>query len=157
MKNYSLLTLNHAFQCAIRWGGIQWILRKKDLEEIRSFLKEDNDPKELGSLLWHWFNKKYNNSFITDKPMEEIGSEFIEALEVFNETEDSALDLNNVTRVEVIDKNGRSYVNWRENNQVSYSLQDSERTLKIFIKEQTKEVFNDARAKIIDFIQKLEI
>lgn len=40
-----------------------------------------------------------------------------------------------VNRVEVIDKNGRSYVNWRSDNKVELSLQDNGRTLKVFIKE----------------------
>ena len=38
-----------------------------------------------------------------------------------------------VTRVEVIDENGRSYVNWDDNNKVELSFQDNERTLKVFI------------------------
>jgi hypothetical protein len=42
--------------------------------------------------------------------------------------------LTKVTRVEVIDQNGRSYINWDKNNSVTYSLQDQNRTLKIFIK-----------------------
>lgn len=44
-------------------------------------------------------------------------------------------ELDNITRVEVIDENGRSYVNWDENNNVSVSLQDNGRTLKIFISQ----------------------
>jgi hypothetical protein len=40
---------------------------------------------------------------------------------------------NKVTRVEVIDENGRSYVNWNENNKVELSYQDDGRTLKVFI------------------------
>ena len=43
-----------------------------------------------------------------------------------------------VTRVEVIDENGRSYVNWKENNVVEFSYQDDGKTLKIFIR-QTKD------------------
>ena len=39
----------------------------------------------------------------------------------------------NVTRVEVIDEKGRSYVNWDKENSVQTSLQDDGRTLKIFI------------------------
>lgn len=39
----------------------------------------------------------------------------------------------NITRVEVIDKNGRSYSNWNDENNVSISFQDENRTLKIFI------------------------
>ena len=38
-----------------------------------------------------------------------------------------------VTRVEVIDENGRSYVNWNKNNIVNISIQDEGRTMKIFI------------------------
>lgn len=38
-----------------------------------------------------------------------------------------------ITRVEVIDDNGRSYVNWDSNNKVELSFQDNDRTLKIFV------------------------
>lgn len=41
--------------------------------------------------------------------------------------------LRNCTRVEVIDENGRSYVNWNERNKVIISMQDDDRTIKIFI------------------------
>ncbi len=44
-----------------------------------------------------------------------------------------------VTRVEVIDENGRSYVNFDPNNDVKVSLQDDNKTMKIFI---TKKVNN---------------
>jgi hypothetical protein len=40
---------------------------------------------------------------------------------------------NKVTRVEVIDENGRSYVNWNDNNKVELSFQDEGKTLKVFI------------------------
>lgn len=40
-----------------------------------------------------------------------------------------------ITRVEVRDQKGRSYVNWKPENQVELSLQDENRTLKIFIKD----------------------
>jgi hypothetical protein len=40
---------------------------------------------------------------------------------------------NKVTRVEIIDEEGRSYVNWDENNKVELSFQDNERTIKVFI------------------------
>jgi hypothetical protein len=43
------------------------------------------------------------------------------------------LDL--VTRVEVIDEKGRSYVNWDSQNEVSISVQDDGRTLKVFVKK----------------------
>jgi hypothetical protein len=41
--------------------------------------------------------------------------------------------LEKVNRVEVIDQNGRSYVNWKQNNKTEISLQDGGKTLKVFI------------------------
>ena len=41
--------------------------------------------------------------------------------------------LDKVTRIEIIDQDGRSYVNWDDNNKVELSFQDDERTLKVFI------------------------
>lgn len=38
-----------------------------------------------------------------------------------------------VTRVEVIDEAGRSYINWHNKNCVEVQLQDESRTMKIFI------------------------
>ena len=38
-----------------------------------------------------------------------------------------------ITRVEVIDENGRSYVNWEDDNDVSWQFQDKGKTLKIFV------------------------
>jgi hypothetical protein len=45
----------------------------------------------------------------------------------------SLLPLKTVSRVEIIDNQGRSYVNRYQHNKVSVSLQDDNRTLKIFI------------------------
>lgn len=42
-----------------------------------------------------------------------------------------------ISRVEVIDENGRNYVNWDSKNRVEYSIQDQGRTLKIFISKRT--------------------
>ncbi len=36
-------------------------------------------------------------------------------------------------RIEVIDPNGRSYVNWKSDNKIQISVQDNGRTIKIFI------------------------
>lgn len=47
-------------------------------------------------------------------------------------------ELKNCTRVEVIDENGRSYVNWHPDNIVKFDMQDDGRTLKIFIKRKSK-------------------
>ena len=41
--------------------------------------------------------------------------------------------MNRITRVEVIDENGRSYVNWEENNYITVSYQDDGMTLKVFV------------------------
>ena len=38
-----------------------------------------------------------------------------------------------ITRIEVIDENGRSYVNWEDDNDVSWQFQDDGRTLKVFV------------------------
>ena len=38
-----------------------------------------------------------------------------------------------ITRVEVIDENGRSYVSWEDDNDVSWQFQDKGKTLKIFV------------------------
>jgi hypothetical protein len=44
-----------------------------------------------------------------------------------------------VTRVEVIDQRGRSYVHWDDNNtKVELSFQDDGRTLKVFISNREK-------------------
>jgi len=43
--------------------------------------------------------------------------------------------INKVTRVEVIDQDGRSYVNWNKTNKVELSFQDDARTLKVFISQ----------------------
>jgi len=43
------------------------------------------------------------------------------------------IDLPKVNRVEVIDENGRSYVNWKPTNKTSISMQDDGKTLKVFI------------------------
>ena len=47
----------------------------------------------------------------------------------------SQLQNNRLTRVEVIDEKGRSYVNWDKNNKIELSYQDDDRTLKIFIND----------------------
>lgn len=41
--------------------------------------------------------------------------------------------LEKVKRVEVIDQNGRSYVNWMPDNKVEITFQNEGRTLKVFI------------------------
>lgn len=48
------------------------------------------------------------------------------------------VDFPQVSRVEVIDENGRSYTNWNKNNVITLSFQDDMRTLKIFISKLNK-------------------
>lgn len=43
-------------------------------------------------------------------------------------------DYDNVTRVEVIDRFGRSYSNWNVED-IEFSLQDNGRTLKVFLRD----------------------
>ena len=38
-----------------------------------------------------------------------------------------------IKRIEVIDENGRSYVNWNDKNKVQVFIQDDGKTLKIYI------------------------
>ena len=53
-----------------------------------------------------------------------------------NTLEDSLVELNNINRLEVIDQTGRAYVHYLgENESVQYSLQDDNRTLKIFVND----------------------
>ena len=48
------------------------------------------------------------------------------------------MDTSKATRVEVIDQNGRSYVNWKDSNVVETMLQDDGKTLKVFITNKNK-------------------
>ena len=40
-----------------------------------------------------------------------------------------------INRVEVIDENGRSYVNWKQTNRIELQVQDNGRTLKVFVSQ----------------------
>lgn len=53
-------------------------------------------------------------------------------------------EMNNINRFEVIDCEGRTYVRYlRENESVQYSLQDDNRTLKIFITQDDSQMIDD--------------
>lgn len=43
-----------------------------------------------------------------------------------------------INRIEVIDSDGRSYVNWQPRNKMSISIQDYGKTIKIFTNEEQK-------------------
>jgi hypothetical protein len=72
---------------------------------------------------------------------EKLNREFDDALKDFDHwaqkkresSTGSIAQMSGITRVEVIDENGRSYVNWKPNNKVKLSIQDNDKTLKIFI------------------------
>lgn len=49
------------------------------------------------------------------------------------------VNLSDITRVEVIDEEGRSYVNWSLDNRIDMDFQDMGRTLKIFITKNRNE------------------
>lgn len=55
-----------------------------------------------------------------------------------------------VNRVEVIDENGRSYVNWKSENDISLQIQDDGKTLKIFISQKDN-------MTLIEKLSKMEI
>jgi len=58
-----------------------------------------------------------------------------EAKEMESKQAKSFPNIGNVNRVEVIDENGRSYVNWEINNSVEIQIQDSGKTLKVFVSQ----------------------
>ena len=61
-----------------------------------------------------------------------------------NTLEDSLVELNNVNRLEIIDQTGRAYTHHlTKNESVRYSLQDDNRTLKIFIANILEVIKND--------------
>lgn len=65
-----------------------------------------------------WVNRVYNKA---QKEIDKLKTQIPET--------------DNITRVEVIDQKGRSYVNWKPNNKVKISMQDEGRTMKIFIND----------------------
>ena len=87
----------------------KWQLTDLELKNIETveFTKEE---------LLHFANYYYN---------EQLRIGFVKSLPI--------QELPNCTRVEVIDQNGRSYVNWKPTNKVRLSMQDDGRTAKIFI------------------------
>ena len=65
-----------------------------------------------------WVNRVYNKA---QKEIDKLKTQIPET--------------DNITRVEVIDQKGRSYVNWKPNNKVKISMQDEGKTMKIFIND----------------------
>ena len=63
------------------------------------------------------------------------------------------VELSLVTRVEIIDQAGRSYIAWDDNNKVELSLQDDGKTLKVFISNREEIVdlsqFVDKKVQVI--------
>jgi len=86
--------------------------------------------------------KNYLEANTSEERMEIIKDTFdyIDELErqfsmriVIRQSEQLPACLPKVNRVEVIDQKGRSYVNWKPTNKTEISLQDDEKTLKVFI------------------------
>ncbi len=64
------------------------------------------------------------------------------------------IDTSKVTRIEVIDEKGRSYVHFNSNNKVELSLQDEDKTLKVIVKQEksAETIANEMGFKIGDRI-----
>jgi len=58
-----------------------------------------------------------------------------------------------ITRVEVIDENGRSYVNWEEDNDITLSYQDDGRTLKVFVNTMKPKTGEERALEALDKFQ----
>jgi hypothetical protein len=75
---------------------------------------------------------KYDETYLKQELLETFKNEIMREDEVIV---DGNMKLPRVTRVEVIDENGRSYVNY--NIEVELSYQDNVQTLKLFLKKRT--------------------
>jgi hypothetical protein len=75
---------------------------------------------------------KYDETYLENELLEIYKQEIMKEDEVIV---DGIIKLPRVTRVEVIDENGRSYVN--RGVEVELSYQDSAQTLKLFLKKRT--------------------
>ena len=68
---------------------------------------------------------------------------------------EKTIDVSKVNRIEVIDQKGRSYVNFKENNEVELQVQDDGFTLKVFIKN--AEGIKSNGASLFDMYNKMPI
>ena len=75
---------------------------------------------------------KYDETYLKQELLESFKNQIMREDEVIV---DGIMKLPRVTRVEVIDENGRSYVNYDVEVELSY--QDSAQTLKLFLKKRT--------------------
>lgn len=80
----NLIGINFAFQNTINWGGNNFMLKEKDLIEIKDLIEQD-DLEKTGSQIWKWFYHKWDKKFITGLTMEYIGSEFMRNLDRYHE------------------------------------------------------------------------
>jgi hypothetical protein len=58
-----------------------------------------------------------------------------------------------ITRVEIIDENGRSYVSWEEDNDITVSYQDDGRTLKVFVNKVKPKTGEEGALEALDKFQ----
>lgn len=76
-RSFSLIAVNYAFQNTISWGGGQWQLKEKDLEEIKECI--DVDIEKTGKQIWAWFRKGWKD-FYTQQSDFDRGTEFFRQL-----------------------------------------------------------------------------
>lgn len=106
-------------------------MNTKDIEDkmVKRLEYNSHDYGEMGKFL----RLEYAISIVKDFLKNELEA-LIKDIEKEKEEElDFKTLVEDLTRVEVIDENGRSYVNWNKENKVELSFQDGRRTLKIFI------------------------
>lgn len=101
--------------------------------ELKIFKKNCNTVDKYHFCCYKCF-VNWIKTFNWDETIDFITLPYIADKKSLEEFKLSALpSLDKITRVEVIDEKGRSYVNWKEKNQIMLSFQDNNRTLKIFI------------------------
>lgn len=86
-----------------------------------------------------------NDGEEADDSDESVHDTVYRVLEVLKQVHEDTKELystKEVTRVEVIDKQGRSYVNWNKENEVTIDFQDDGKTLKVFITKKAKNMNN---------------
>jgi len=75
----------------------------------------------------------FYNSLESQEPTELEYNNFINEYNNWKLKTKNEVNINDITRVEVIDQNGRLYVKYFEKGKLQLSLQNEGRTLKLFI------------------------
>ncbi len=110
---------------------LQEIVNTTQKDEMKAWIDKHQSSDPKGITIREYFARMSGNPF--PKLNEPLISEdeLQSALQTMKDEKQP--DLQNVTRVEVIDGKGRSYVNWNKGNKVEISMQDEGRTMKVFI------------------------